>query len=220
MRATSRKESPSRARSSSAASSVGHGVLGGAGRRPPRRPPAGVREPDDARRLALHHAPEDLVALGQQARPPARPDDVDARETGAPDRRALHVSGGHGPVRRGPHGPRPPPSEGRRRLQVAERALLDRHAPALAQRRGDRGVGLLGRVLHRPGPAPSNWSRFWELLCMYWLEYVLPAVMLFMFYSFPAGLTLYWTVNTVLTVAQQWWIHREEPAVAPAATPA
>jgi YidC/Oxa1 family membrane protein insertase len=49
------------------------------------------------------------------------------------------------------------------------------------------------------------------------MGYMMPLVMLFIFYSFPAGLNLYWTVNNVLTVAQQWWIHREEPA--PAATP-
>ena len=41
------------------------------------------------------------------------------------------------------------------------------------------------------------------------MGYMMPAVMLFIFYSFPAGLNLYWTVNNILTVAQQWWIHRE-----------
>ena len=33
--------------------------------------------------------------------------------------------------------------------------------------------------------------------------------MLFIFYSFPAGLNLYWTVNNILQVAQQWSIHKE-----------
>jgi membrane protein insertase Oxa1/YidC/SpoIIIJ len=41
---------------------------------------------------------------------------------------------------------------------------------------------------------------------------MMPFVMLFIFYSFPAGLNLYWTVNNVLTVAQQWKIHREIPS--------
>lgn len=41
------------------------------------------------------------------------------------------------------------------------------------------------------------------------IGYMMPVVMLFIFYSFPAGLNLYWTVNNVLTVAQQWSIHRE-----------
>jgi YidC/Oxa1 family membrane protein insertase len=50
------------------------------------------------------------------------------------------------------------------------------------------------------------------------MGYMMPAVLLFIFYSFPAGLNLYWTVNNILTVAQQWHIHREHPA--PQAAPA
>jgi len=49
------------------------------------------------------------------------------------------------------------------------------------------------------------------------MGYMMPVVMLFIFYSFPAGLNLYWTVNNILTVAQTWSIHREEPATLPAA---
>jgi YidC/Oxa1 family membrane protein insertase len=41
------------------------------------------------------------------------------------------------------------------------------------------------------------------------MGYMMPVMMLFIFYSFPAGLNLYWTMNNVLTVAQQWNIHRE-----------
>ncbi len=52
------------------------------------------------------------------------------------------------------------------------------------------------------------------------IGYMMPVVMLFIFYSFPAGLNLYWTVNNILTVAQQWAIHREEPLPAPAASTA
>jgi YidC/Oxa1 family membrane protein insertase len=44
------------------------------------------------------------------------------------------------------------------------------------------------------------------------MGYMMPFVMLFIFYSFPAGLNLYWTVNNILTVAQQWKIHREIPS--------
>ena len=50
------------------------------------------------------------------------------------------------------------------------------------------------------------------------MAYMMPLVTLFIFYGFPSGLNLYWTVNTVLTVAQQWWIHRADPP--PAAPPA
>jgi YidC/Oxa1 family membrane protein insertase len=48
------------------------------------------------------------------------------------------------------------------------------------------------------------------------IGYMMPAVMLFIFYSFPAGLNLYWTVNNALQVAQQWAIQREHPTPAPA----
>jgi YidC/Oxa1 family membrane protein insertase len=41
------------------------------------------------------------------------------------------------------------------------------------------------------------------------MGYLMPVMMLFIFYSFPAGLNLYLTVNNVLTVGQQWQIHRE-----------
>jgi YidC/Oxa1 family membrane protein insertase len=51
------------------------------------------------------------------------------------------------------------------------------------------------------------------------MGYLMPVVMLFIFYSFPAGLNLYWTVNNILTVAQQWMIHRED-SVAPASSAA
>jgi YidC/Oxa1 family membrane protein insertase len=31
-----------------------------------------------------------------------------------------------------------------------------------------------------------------------------------MFVSFPAGLTVYWLVNNVLTIGQQYWISRRD----------
>jgi YidC/Oxa1 family membrane protein insertase len=56
---------------------------------------------------------------------------------------------------------------------------------------------------------------------------LLPIVFTFLFYSMPSGLVLYWIVNTVLSVAQQYYIHRESKAAkdnasadAPATTPA
>jgi len=47
------------------------------------------------------------------------------------------------------------------------------------------------------------------------IGYMMPLVTLFIFYGFPAGLNLYWTINSVVTVAQQWVIHREDPATHP-----
>ena len=52
------------------------------------------------------------------------------------------------------------------------------------------------------------------------MGYMMPLVTLFIFYGFPAGLNLYWTVNSILTVGQQWWIHRQGPHPAAAAKPA
>jgi YidC/Oxa1 family membrane protein insertase len=39
---------------------------------------------------------------------------------------------------------------------------------------------------------------------------IMPLMFTFMFVSFPAGLTVYWLVNNLLTIAQQYWINRRE----------
>lgn len=46
----------------------------------------------------------------------------------------------------------------------------------------------------------------------------MPVVFTFMFIGFPAGLTIYWLTNNVLTIAQQWWMLRSSPAATPATT--
>ena len=38
---------------------------------------------------------------------------------------------------------------------------------------------------------------------------LMPVMFTFMFVSFPAGLTVYWLVNNVLSIAQQYWINRK-----------
>lgn len=38
---------------------------------------------------------------------------------------------------------------------------------------------------------------------------LMPVMMTVMFINFPSGLVLYWLVNNVLTIAQQWWANRE-----------
>lgn len=43
---------------------------------------------------------------------------------------------------------------------------------------------------------------------------LMPVMFTVMFINFPSGLVLYWLVNNVLTIAQQWWSNRE-PATAP-----
>lgn len=39
---------------------------------------------------------------------------------------------------------------------------------------------------------------------------IMPLMFTFMFVSFPAGLTVYWLVNNILTIAQQYWISRRD----------
>lgn len=40
------------------------------------------------------------------------------------------------------------------------------------------------------------------------LMLMMPLIFTFMFVTFPAGLTIYWLINNVLSIAQQWWINR------------
>lgn len=44
----------------------------------------------------------------------------------------------------------------------------------------------------------------------------MPLLFTFMFIGFPAGLTLYWLTNNVLTIAQQYFVLRSAPPTAPA----
>jgi YidC/Oxa1 family membrane protein insertase len=39
---------------------------------------------------------------------------------------------------------------------------------------------------------------------------MMPLIFTFMFVSFPAGLTVYWLVNNILTIGQQYWISRRD----------
>jgi len=38
---------------------------------------------------------------------------------------------------------------------------------------------------------------------------LMPVIFTFMFLSFPAGLVIYWLVNNILSIAQQWWTLRK-----------
>ncbi len=46
--------------------------------------------------------------------------------------------------------------------------------------------------------------------------WMMPILFTFMFWSFPSGLVLYWLVNNVLQIGQQWLITRSSPRRAPA----
>jgi YidC/Oxa1 family membrane protein insertase len=41
------------------------------------------------------------------------------------------------------------------------------------------------------------------------LMWILPLAFGVMFFFFPAGLVLYWLVNNILSIAQQWWINKQ-----------
>ena len=41
------------------------------------------------------------------------------------------------------------------------------------------------------------------------MVYMMPILFTFLFYRLPSGLVLYWLVNNVLSIAQQWMIHRD-----------
>jgi YidC/Oxa1 family membrane protein insertase len=45
----------------------------------------------------------------------------------------------------------------------------------------------------------------------------MPLIMLFFFYNSSAGLTLYWTIQQLLSIAQQWWSLRQ-PTTLPVMT--
>jgi YidC/Oxa1 family membrane protein insertase len=38
---------------------------------------------------------------------------------------------------------------------------------------------------------------------------VMPFIFSAFFFFFPAGLVLYWLVNNILSIGQQWWITRQ-----------
>lgn len=47
---------------------------------------------------------------------------------------------------------------------------------------------------------------------------LMPLIMLFFFYSMSSGLVLYWTVQQLLSLAQQWWSMRASPPAQPGAS--
>jgi YidC/Oxa1 family membrane protein insertase len=41
---------------------------------------------------------------------------------------------------------------------------------------------------------------------------LMPVVFTFMFWSFPTGLVIYWLVNNILSIGQQWLYNRQADA--------
>ncbi len=40
------------------------------------------------------------------------------------------------------------------------------------------------------------------------MMYIMPVIMLYFFWSMPSGVTLYWTIQNVLSIAQQWYTNK------------
>jgi YidC/Oxa1 family membrane protein insertase len=59
------------------------------------------------------------------------------------------------------------------------------------------GVTMLGQQLLNPSPLDPIQKK---------VMMALPVVFTVFFLFFPAGLVLYWVVNNILSIAQQWWI--------------
>jgi len=61
-------------------------------------------------------------------------------------------------------------------------------------------LSSLLQVWLQPAPADPLQAK------MMWL---MPLMFSFMFFFFPAGLVLYWLVNNLLSIAQQWVINKQ-----------
>jgi len=44
------------------------------------------------------------------------------------------------------------------------------------------------------------------------MQNIMPIMMLFFLYNMPSGLVIYWTINTVMTALQTWWVGRKPSA--------
>ncbi len=63
-------------------------------------------------------------------------------------------------------------------------------------------MGATMLLQQRLTPAPADPTQAKILMLM-------PVVFTFMFLSFPAGLVVYWLVNNLLSIGQQWWMLRK-----------
>jgi YidC/Oxa1 family membrane protein insertase len=69
-------------------------------------------------------------------------------------------------------------------------------------------MGATMFLQQRMNPAPPDPIQAKVMMFM-------PVIFTVLFLSFPAGLVLYWTVNNILSIAQQWFITRSLGASTP-----
>jgi YidC/Oxa1 family membrane protein insertase len=43
------------------------------------------------------------------------------------------------------------------------------------------------------------------------LMYMMPVIFTFMFWNFPSGLVMYWLTNSIMTMAEQYFIMKNQP---------
>lgn len=67
-------------------------------------------------------------------------------------------------------------------------------------------MGLTQFLMMKLNPAPMDDIQKKVMMIM-------PFALMFLFMTFPQGLVLYWVVNNILTMAQQWFNYRQQEAV-------
>jgi len=64
-------------------------------------------------------------------------------------------------------------------------------------------MGATMFIQQKMTPAPGDPTQAKIMLLM-------PVVFTFMFLNFPSGLVVYWLVNNIISIAQQWWMLRKK----------
>ena len=61
-------------------------------------------------------------------------------------------------------------------------------------------ITMIGQTFLNPPPADPLQAKMMKIM---------PLAFSVMFFFFPAGLVLYWLVNNILSIAQQWWVNKQ-----------
>ena len=64
---------------------------------------------------------------------------------------------------------------------------------------------MAGSMVLQTALSPSSGDKKQQQMMMV----MMPIMMLFMFYSFPSALSLYWTLSNVFSIVQTWWIRKK-----------
>jgi len=64
-------------------------------------------------------------------------------------------------------------------------------------------MGATMFIQQKMTPAPGDPTQAKVMLFM-------PILFTFLFLNFPSGLVIYWLVNNILSIAQQWWMLKKQ----------